>query len=123
MISGLIQVRTIIFIITVFTYVSTAKNVEGYMEIDGLERFYIVHVPDDADLTSRLPLVLVLHGGGGNAKQMMKFSKFNETADKGNFLAVYPEGYNKNWSDGKIGEELPMMRDDVKFISMLIDTI
>ncbi|HJY64575.1 MAG TPA: PHB depolymerase family esterase [Ignavibacteria bacterium] len=122
--SGLFQFRLTLILIAVITYVTVSKNIEGYMEIDGLERFYIVHVPDDVSSGgSRLPLVLVLHGGGGNAKQMMKFSKFNNTADDGGFIAVYPEGYNKNWSDGRIGDELPILRDDVKFISMLIDTL
>jgi len=123
MIPGINQFRLTLILIAVITYFTAAKNVEDYIEIDGLERFYIVHVPDDASPGSRLPLALVLHGGGGNAKQMMKYSKFNENADKEMFIAVYPEGYKKNWSDGRIGEELPMMRDDVKFISMLLDTL
>jgi polyhydroxybutyrate depolymerase len=93
------------------------------MEVDGIERFYIVHLPENNSTNKLLPLVLVLHGGGGNAKQMQKFSRFNKTADQNSFIAVYPEGYDKNWSDGRIGDELPMQRDDVKFISMMLDTL
>lgn len=117
------QFRAAIYLILIFTCISYSKNIEGYIEVDGIERFYIVHFPENTDLENKLPVVLVLHGGGGNAKQMMKYSKFNNTADKGTFIAVYPEGYKKNWSDGRIGDELPVNRDDVKFISMLIDSL
>ena len=35
---------------------------------DGIRRTYIVHIPPQYDLQKALPLVLVFHGGGGNAK-------------------------------------------------------
>lgn len=121
--STILHLVKCVFLIFVFTHISYSKNIDGYMEVDGIERFYIIHIPKNTDLKDRLPVVLVLHGGGGNAKQMVKFSKFDNTADKGTFIAVYPEGYKRNWSDGRIGDELPVKRDDVKFISMLLDTL
>lgn len=119
--SPILQVPLIFFLIAVFTGFFSAKDIKKTMVIDGLERVYIIHPPKDN--SAPLPVVLILHGGGGNARQMVKFSGFNDVADKENFLAVYPEGYEKNWSDGRIGEELPMKRDDVKFISMMLDTL
>src|SRR4030095_3865189 len=113
----------LVIIILVITGVSESKDDYCSMMVDGIERVYIVHVPSGLNTGIAYPLILVLHGGGGNAKQMMKFSKFNKTADNESFIAVYPEGYRKNWSDGRIGDELPMARDDVKFISMMLDTI
>ena len=121
--SIILHIRLALLLILTITYVSASKNIEGYMDVDGIERFYIIHLPENSDIKNPISVVLVLHGGGGNAKHMMKFSKFNKTADEGGFIAVYPEGYEKNWSDGRIGDKLPMKRDDIKFISMLLDTI
>jgi polyhydroxybutyrate depolymerase len=112
-----------VFIIALFTDVLQSNDIEKTMQVDGIERLYIIHKPKNYIGSGPIPLVMVLHGGGGNAKHMVKFSGFNDVSDKENFIAVYPEGYEKNWSDGRIGDELPTKRDDVKFISMMLDTL
>lgn len=99
-----------------------SKDIEGKMNVDGLEREYILHIPKQPG-GEKLPLVMVFHGGGGNAEHMKRFSKFNKLSDKENFIVVYPNSVDKNWIDGRIGEELPTDRDDAKFVSMLIDTL
>jgi polyhydroxybutyrate depolymerase len=38
------------------------------VSVDGLDRTYLVHVPKSYDAGSPHPVVLVLHGGGSNAK-------------------------------------------------------
>lgn len=119
----ILQSSLIFFLISLFTGVFTAKDIEKTMFVDSLERAYIIHKPKNYFSQTLMPCVLILHGGGGIAKNMVKFSGFNDVSDKENFLAVYPEGYEKNWSDGRIGDQLPMKRDDVKFISMLLDTL
>ena len=106
-----------------FTKVCDAKDIDGKIIVDGMEREYILHLPKEYDVTIPLPLVMVFHGGGGDAKGMVKLTKFNKLADKENFVVVYPDAINKNWSDGRIGEKLPMDRDDVKFTSSLIDSL
>jgi polyhydroxybutyrate depolymerase len=99
-----------------------SKDIEGTMMVDGIEREYILHLPENYG-TENLPLVMVFHGGGGTAKQIKAHVKFNKLADKENFIVVYPNSVDKNWSDGRVGEKLPVQRDDVKFISILIDTL
>ena len=64
-----------------------------------------------------------MHGGGGDAKGTMKMTGFNDIADRERFIVVYPDGQDKQWRDGRIGEKLPKRYDDVKFISYLIDTL
>jgi polyhydroxybutyrate depolymerase len=80
-------------------------------------------VPKKFEGQALMPLVMVFHGGGGTASQIKNETKFNKLADKEGFVVVYPNALDKNWSDGRIGDKLPMDRDDVKFISNLIDTI
>ena len=97
----------------------------------GLEREACVFVPDS--LGSNPPVVMVLHGGGGDAKAMAKRMGFNPLASKAKFLAVYPQGYKGNWNAGDCGPPLggencggPAYRkniDDVGFLENLIDRL
>jgi polyhydroxybutyrate depolymerase len=57
-----------------------------------LKRTYLVHIPRSYDASKPFPAVLIFHGGGSNAEQMVKFCGLNETADKAGFIAVYPSG-------------------------------
>jgi polyhydroxybutyrate depolymerase len=56
------------------------------------ERNYYVHVPAGTSSSGPAPVVLVFHGGGGNASNIAATTHFNEQADKSGFLAVYPSG-------------------------------
>jgi poly(3-hydroxybutyrate) depolymerase len=61
------------------------------IEHDGLERTYSVHAPLSYNRKTPLPVVLVLHGGYGNAKYAEKQTWMSKAADKHAFIAVYPE--------------------------------
>ncbi len=112
----------LLFVFAAFSGVYAASDIEGKFTVDGLTREYILHLPKNYG-TESLPLVMVFHGGGGTAEQIKDHTKFNKLADKENFIVVYPNSVDKNWNDGRIGDKLPMDRDDVKFISMLLDTL
>ena len=73
-----------------------------------------------------MPLVLLLHGGGGTGEGMEKLTLggFNRLADREGFVVVYPDGIEKHWNDGRGLEAYRAHRenmDDVGFISTLID--
>jgi polyhydroxybutyrate depolymerase len=88
---------------------------------DGQIRNYIYHVPANAYTGASMPLVFALHGGGGNAEQMMELthSGFNELADRDGFWVIYPSALDGKWNDGRDPEF--SSSDDVGFISALID--
>lgn len=109
-------------LLNVFTVIYAAGNIDGKLNVDGIERDYILHLPKNYG-SGTYPLVMVFHGGGGTSDQVMNHTKFNKLADKENFIVVYPNAVDKNWNDGRIGDKLPMDRDDVKFISTLLDTL
>ncbi len=101
-------------------------TVEGALEYGGLLRTYHVHLPPGLDAAKPLPLVFVLHGGGGNGLQMERFSGFSALSDKEGFIACYPDGVDKNWYDGRVVEDSRAHRDkidDAGFIEALIDVI
>ena len=76
------------------------------VEVGSLTRSYIVHVPSSYDGSKPMPVVLVFHGGGSNAEQMIRFCGLNEKADEVGFIAVYPSGTGRfprmlTWHGGK----------------------
>lgn len=91
--------------------------------VDGNERTYIIHLPDNKDKPDKYPLVIALHGGGGRGEGMNKLTGFNAIADKNNFVVVYPDGIDKQWNDGRNDFLLNDKINDVNFISKLIDTL
>ncbi len=92
----------------------------------GLDRSYLVHLPPGFDKSKSLPVVIQLHGGGSNAAQTDKLTKFQTLADKDNFIVVAPDGIGSRWNDGKEGAIYRAATeniDDVGFISALIDRL
>ncbi len=92
----------------------------------GLERTYRLHLPLSYDKDKLIPLLIVLHGGGGTGERMEKLTQggFNRLSDQEGFLVVYPDGIEKNWNDGRENVKYRAHRekiDDVGFISSLIE--
>ena len=95
------------------------------------ERSYALLVPPAvAKAGQRVPLVIVLHGGGGNASISMKATGFNEKAMKESFIVVYPQGSSRfkdimlTWNAVHCcGFAMENKIDDISFISQLIDKL
>ncbi len=92
----------------------------------GLERTYLLHIPSSYIRSTPMPLLIVLHGGGGTGERMEKLTQggFNRFSDKDGFLVVYPDGIEKNWNDGRENVKYRAHRekiDDVGFIASLIE--
>ena len=59
----------------------------------GLTRTFVVRTPTETlPADNPLPLVIVLHGGGGNAANAEKMTGFTEKGRKEGFIVVYPDG-------------------------------
>lgn len=105
------------------------SNVQAQREtitVDGLERTFEIHLPLGYEETQNYPLVIVLHGGGGNIRGMKNLTDFNELADEEGFIVVYPAGIEGHWNDGRGLEGRRAHReniDDTNFIRTLIDHI
>src|SRR5438270_2018037 len=93
------------------------------VSVDGRTREYWVHVPSGGN-RSGLPAVFLLHGGMGTAEGMQRIAHYNKAADAHGVLAVYPQGWRRSWNDGRPNTPAAQSHvDDVKFISMLVDTL
>ena len=93
----------------------------------GHTRTYLLHVPPNYDGNTPVPLVIVLHGGGGNAENIEEVTSFSDLADRDGFLVVYPDGTGKldyrllTWNGGFCcSYALENNVDDVGFIRALI---
>ncbi len=95
---------------------------QGPVDVHGVERTYLLHLPPSYDSRKPAPLVLVFHGGRGSGKRVAQMTGFSLLADEKGFIVVYPDGLDGHWNDGRprTGESLP---DDVAFISTLIDRL
>lgn len=98
---------------------------ENSIIFGGLERTYLIHIPYSYDKKKSVPLVIMLHGGEGDAESMVNITKggFNSLSDKEGFIVVYPNGIKKHWNDFRNDTEFVEVEktDDVGFISALID--
>jgi polyhydroxybutyrate depolymerase len=106
----------------------SGKDEKATLIHDNLERTFHIHFPEGYIKSLKLPLVIALHGRGGEGESMILVTKrgFDKLADKDQFLVVYPDGIEKNWNDGRADEQVTDRAhkeniDDVGFISALID--
>ncbi len=92
------------------------------IDVNGRARTFRVHIPRAYDGSSPVAVVMVLHGGGGNAEQVARYTRFDAQAEEGGFIAVYPNGLGGRWNDGREPADSQVGRvDDVGFFLALIE--
>ena len=109
----------------------TATAEERSIVVGAENRSYAIHLPNGRAPTQPVPLVLVFHGGGGNAANAARMSGMDAKADKEGFIAVYPNGTGARanarlltWNTWRCcGAALDNKVDDVGFVRALIDAV
>lgn len=76
---------------------SSGGTFEQHLQVGGVTRDYIVHVPPDLDPSTPAPLLFVFHGAEDTAEGMMMLSWFNAEARRRGFVVVYPEAEAGRW--------------------------
>jgi len=114
-----------------------AGDHEFTLRVGTLDRRYTVRVPLGYDGITRLPVVVMLHGGGGTSKGAATETGWGAKADAAGFLAVFPNAlpedtskrssFGRNpqlWNDGSDrfhpGQIPP---DDVAFLNAMLDQL
>ena len=73
---------------------------EECFEHGGIERCWILYVPDQTDTTKSIPLLLDLHGLQRNAHQQYNFTDMDRIGRENNAIVIYPQGYGESWNFG-----------------------
>ena len=106
----------------------TAGDHDLKVTVDGQDHDGILYVPKSAAGKTNLPVVMVLHGGGGWASQIRKMAKMDPVADDKGFLVAYPNGtrgmLGYTWNGGDCcGVAMNKGVDDIALFRKLIDTL
>jgi polyhydroxybutyrate depolymerase len=115
--------------IAVFAAV-TACAEERTITVGATTRTYAVHLPNGRAPNQPAPLVVVFHGGGGNAAGAARMSGMDAKADKEGFIAVYPNGTGPlkdrllTWNTWRCcGSALDNKVDDTGFVRAMVESI
>jgi len=121
------EILTLLVFIYLTGNLSAQTNVTDSILYQGYNRIFITHIPPGYTSSDSVPLVFVLHGGGGTADGMISFSEFDIVSDTAGFLVVFPQGAvpasigGFTWADGRGTPADTAGIDDVGFISALTD--
>jgi polyhydroxybutyrate depolymerase len=97
----------------------------------GLKREYIVYVPAGIRRGVPAPMLLALHGGGGDMDFQADNYGLKQKADQAGFIAVFPNGYSRfpsgilaTWNAGGCcGKAVEQNVDDVGFLKTVIERV
>ncbi|MFL5815248.1 MAG: alpha/beta hydrolase family esterase [Bdellovibrionia bacterium] len=113
--------------------ITRAGDYSFSIEHGGLTRKYLVHVPTKYQPTSPAPLLIALHGGGGNMEYQAndKYYGLISKSEKEGFVVAFPNGYSRlpsgkfaTWNAGNCcGGARDENVDDVGFIKKIIDNL
>lgn len=137
--SNALMLIVLLFLLAGFSPSSSGTKQVLQIQIDQDQREYIVYTPNGLDPKASYPLVFMLHGGSGNGDKFFNISGWNDIADQEELIIVYPTswkydvtvngcGNNKTtrWHNYGVAREIckpNLLRDDVKFISEMMDEV
>ena len=110
-----------IFLLTPFLCLSQ-QIIHDSIFHDNVYRSYVTYVPAIYNSSNAVPLILNLHGRGGNSLIAMYQADFRDIADTANFIIVHPKGLpnvngDTHWNYGN------STGDDIGFINALYDKL
>jgi polyhydroxybutyrate depolymerase len=91
----------------------------------GRDRTFLVYRPSSLPASTPVPLVVMIHGGGGSAAGAESKYGWDRLADQNKFVVAYPDGVGRSWNGGGgcCGAAGRTAVDDVGFLNAMITRI
>ncbi|MDN2675497.1 alpha/beta hydrolase-fold protein [Janthinobacterium sp. SUN033] len=88
------------------------------------KRRYIVYTPAayQSQPHKTFPVVFNFHGGGMSMAEQMLYTQMNRTAERHQFIVVYPQGIKQDWNVG-FGMDYLAGTDDVGFTQAMLSKL
>ena len=87
---------------------------------DGVNREYVLYIPNSYDGTSSVPLMLNFHGFGSSASDYMQEADMRSLAEADTFILIYPQGSCldglSHWNACPTGGDNKSTADDFGFV-------
>lgn len=103
------------------------------LKMDEADRYFKVHIPESYNKNIPTPLIIALHGGGGDMETQSQEEYYHliSKSNKEGFLIAFPNGYSQftsgkfaTWNAGNCcGEAREKKIDDVLFIKEVVKKI
>jgi polyhydroxybutyrate depolymerase len=98
--------------------------IESVLDHSNLKREYVLVTPVDLEPDKSYPLVLTLHGGGGNGERMCALKRgIQELAGQEDFFVVCPSGIEKHWNDGREIDQWRAHAEDIDDVGFLLHLV
>jgi polyhydroxybutyrate depolymerase len=120
----MMRLRILAMLVVCVAAQAASQSVERTLTVGERVRTYHLHVPAKHPAASAL--VFIFHGGGGQGAGIERTSGFDAISDREGFVAVYPDGVDRGWNDGRTDAPrqgaLRKQVDDLAFVrAMLVD--
>ena len=94
---------------------------------NGVNREYVLYIPNSYDGTSSVPLMLNFHGFGSSASDYMQEADMRSLAEADTFILIYPQGSCldglSHWNACPLGGDNKSDADDFGFVEAIINEI
>ena len=133
--------KSIILLTILLTILSACSKDEGndksascylntnsqFIQHDGVNREYILFVPNSYDGVSAVPMLFNFHGFGGSASEFMTDADMRSLAESDTFILVYPQGSCldglSHWNACPLEGDNKSDADDFGFVEAMINEI
>ena len=75
-----------------FDFVVPDPNVYQCFEFEGWDRCWLTYFPENANLSSKLPVIFALHGWAASSFEMRNYTSITSLADEVGAIVIHPEG-------------------------------
>jgi polyhydroxybutyrate depolymerase len=98
------------------------------IKVDGFQRNYKIHIPQNYSPDKPNPVVCVFHGTLMDSSMMVKFTGMNDKSEEAGFITVYPDGWRgavfHTWNAGALFPLLSLgMPDDLQFVDRMLEDL